>query len=212
MGRETPERGDQVRLEGRERRIAHGDIDAPGVGVQVVQMAGVVARRRGRGEQAGQEIRPAFAAFVQDEGPAAGLGDDRHQAGAGGGFEHAISVADLGGEERHPGELGRRGELIERDLLLASTTVGEPERSDPGQQGHDLRRGVFQPRHLRAQPADLKHRRRLDRVIGVAPGPGTLGVGGAEGGGEDRRDEASIQRARAGELGRQGPRRREGVG
>jgi len=194
----------QMPLQVLERRVEQDRIEAAGCRQQILQVYGVVARGLGGREQRLQQRVAMRRHLVQRQRRAAGLGDHRHQAGAGGGLEHPVAGADLGCGDSHGGKRRGRGELVERHLLFAPPRVGEGERGQIGEQGHDLGRRVLQARKLRREPAKLQHEGGLDGVVGVTPDPCAFGVRAAERGGQGRGDQAPVERPGAIELRRQG--------
>ena len=117
--------------------------------------AGVLLAADREGEETFQKPGAAGGQLVEGQGAAAGLCQDGQQAAAGRGLQHLVAWADLGGEHGQGAELGRGGELVEGDLLLAAPSVGEAQLGQIGQQGDDLGRGVLQAADLRRQAADL---------------------------------------------------------
>jgi len=172
----------------------------------------VMARARGGAEQAIEQGRPMRRQLVELQVRSAGLGDDRHQPRAGRRLEHQVSRADLRRRDGEGRERRRRGELVQRDLLLAAAGVGQGEVGDASQQRRDLGRRVFQTADLRAEAAQLKHERGFHRVVGVAPRPGPIGVRAAERSGHHPRHQLSVQGARAVQVGDEGSRGGQGVG
>ena len=155
-----------------------------------------MAGARGGREQAIQQSRTVRRDLVELQRRPARFGDDRHQPGAGRRFEHLVARPDLGGQHRQGGQGRRRGELVERDLLLAAAGVGQGQVGDAGQQSRDLGRSVLEPANLRAEPTQLQDQGRLDGVVGVAPRPGALGVRAPEGDGHGAGHQLAIQRPR----------------
>ena len=149
----------------------------------------------GCGEQAVQQRRAAGRLLVQCHGGPACLRHDGEEAGPGGGFEHAVARPHLRGGHRDGGELRRRGELVQRHLLLAAARLRRRERGQAGEQRRDLRGCVLETADLRGQATDLKHHRRLDRVVGVLPRPRAFRVRRAEGHRHRGADEAPVERA-----------------
>ena len=171
-----------MRLQLLERRIGDDRVEAARRGQDVLQVrARHGAVREAAGNRPSSRAARCGASSLSCQARPAGLGEDRQQAGAGRRLQHLVARPDLGGQHGQGAPARRRGELVERDLLLAAAGVGQAEVGEAGQQGRDLGRRVLQPADLRAEPAQLQHQGRLDGVIGVAPRPGALGVRAAEG-------------------------------
>jgi len=119
-------------------------------------MGGVVAVCAPPAGTPGPGDRRDAGQFVQFQGRAAGLGDDRQQAGPGGGLQDLVARTNLRGGDRHGRQLRRRGELVKSDLLLAATGVGEGEGVDAAQQRRDLRRRILEAGDLGAETPKLQ--------------------------------------------------------
>ncbi len=194
----------QMRLQVLEGRVGDHGVEPARPGQGVAEVAGVLLTADREREEPVQQPRAAGGQFVEGQGAAAGLGQDGQEAAAGRRLQHLVARAHLGGEHGQGAELGRGGELVQRDLLLAASGVGQAELSQIGQKRDDLSGRVLQASDLRRQAADLQHQGRLDGVVGVAPEPGALGVRGPERHGHDIGHELSVQRTRPVELGGQG--------
>jgi len=202
----------QVRLQLLERRVGENDMEAARARQDIAQMLGVVPAVRGGREQAVQHRAAATGQFIEGEARATGFRQDGQQARTGGRLQHLVARPHLGGQDRQRAQVRRRGELVQRYLLLAAPGVGQAEVSEVGQEGDDLGRCVLQPGDLRGQAAQLKDHGRFDGVIGVPPDPGAVGVRSPEGGGHDAGHQPPVQRPRAVEMRREGPGGGEQVG
>ncbi len=190
----------------RERRIAQHHVEPARVRAQVMDMASVMTGPIGVGEHTVRAERRApvrlhsGSAFRRRPRPTAAsrfVPADGSRTRSPGRTRAArtASAARWGGVE----------DLVQRDLHLTAPGLGQPQGRDSRQKSGDLRRCIFQTTDLGRQTPDLQDRRRLDRVIGVAPGPGPLGVGRAEGGGHDGGDQPAVERTRSRQMGRQRP-------
>ena len=128
-------------------------------------MASVMAGPVGVGEQTVKQIGAPRRDFVQAQTSAAGLDDRGEQTGAGRRLQDPVSGADPGGQDRERGQMRRGGELVQGDLCLAASGLGQTQRRDGRQQGGDLRRRIFQTPDLGRQAPDLQNRQPLTFLV-----------------------------------------------
>ena len=161
----------------------------------VVDLLGVVAGDVDVAEQAGEQAGAGVGDLVQGEPRFRQLGEDRQQAGAGGGFEHQVGRGQHGRFGGDKAERDRRRELLEMLGFLGAAGL---RRQPPGKAREHLehRRGrAGAGAHRRAEFAQEQHLRRFERLVGVFPHPGAFGVGAAERGFHGRAQGAAVERA-----------------
>ena len=73
--------------------------------------------------------------------------------------------------------------------------MGEAKLGEVGQERDDLGRRILQAADLRGQTAQLQHHGRFERIVGVAPDPGALGVRSPERQGHHTGDQLAVQGA-----------------
>ena len=162
-------------------------------------MASALWRVHGRfGEQSFQHPRTDGGELVQVQrprGPAAegALGQHRQHPGPGGGLQHHVARTHLRGLEHRVGERQGRGELLAGDLPLGAPGVGGLQGGQRLQHREHPLGGPRLAAHGAAPALEEQHERGLGRLVGVLPHPDTLGVGAAEGAGEDRAQGGRIQ-------------------
>jgi hypothetical protein len=198
-----PHGGRQVARKVGEGRIADHHVERPGTLQPVGQLAAVEARTPAAGKQPVQQPRPRGRKLVQGQFRTTGLCHHRHQPRTGGRLQHPVPGPDLSGQHCHGGPLGWGGELVQRHLGFAAAGVGEAQGRDTRQKGRNLGGGIFEPRHLGRQAADLEHGGRLYRLIGVSPAPAALCIRSAEGAGHELGHETAVQGTRACQMDRQ---------
>ena len=91
-------------------------------------MAAIVPPARGLGEQPVEERSAGWRKLVQRQARPARFGHHGHQSGPRRRLEDTVLRSNLRGQRRESGELGRGGELVERDLFLAAPAVGQAKR------------------------------------------------------------------------------------
>lgn len=133
----------QMRLEVGEGRVTDRNVEPPGARQQILDVAPVHARPRRRSEQAIEQLGAAIGQLVQRQNPAAGLGHDGDQARARRGLQHPVARSDLGGQHNERREFRRRGELIQCDLILAPSAMGQTQAPDRRQESGDASRRVL---------------------------------------------------------------------
>ena len=194
------QRGVQMVLQVLEGRIDQGDVERPRARQHIRQMGRVVLDAGREGEEALEQGGAGGGPLIEGQGAATGLRQDGQEARSGRRLQHLISRPHLGGQHRQGAQLRRGRELVHRHLLLGAARVGQAQRREVGQQRDDVGGRVLQPADLGRETAQLQHQGRLDGVVGVAPQPGALGVGGAEGRRHHPRHQLPVERARAVEM------------
>ena len=161
----------------------------------VVDLLGVVPGDGRVAEQAAEKPGAGVGDLVQRQPRPGEFGEDRQQAGAGGRFEHEIGRGQrrrLGGDEA---ERDRRRELLEALGFLGAARLRRQPLGEPGQhvehRGGRARAGA----HGVAEFAQEQDLRRFAGLVGVLPHPGSLRIGGAEGGLHRRAQGAAVERA-----------------
>lgn len=138
----------QMRLKIREWWIADRHVEPAGARQQILDVASVHARPRRRSKQAVEQRRTAIGQFVQRQNPAAGLGHDGDQTRARRGLQHLVAGSDLGSQHHERRQLRRGGELIQRELILGPSAMGQTQAPDRRQEGGDAGGRVLEPRDL----------------------------------------------------------------
>ena len=103
-----------------ERRVGDSGVEAVGRRQAIGEVARVVARARGGGEDAVEERGAVLGQLIEVDGCAAGLGHDGEEAGSGRGLEYDIAGPQFGGGYGENGDLGRSGELVQLHLFFAA--------------------------------------------------------------------------------------------
>ena len=161
----------------------------------VVDLLGIVAGDFDAAEQAAEQSGAGVGDLVQREPRFGEFGKDRQQAGAGRGFEDEIGRCQRGRFGGDKAERDRRRELLEMLGFLRAAGLRRQPRGEPRQ--HLEHRGgrAGTRAHRGAEFAQEHHLRRFQRLVGVLPHPGALGIGGAERGLHGRAQGAAVERA-----------------
>ncbi len=177
---------------GRERRVHQDDSRTDRVVEIVVDMGRVVPRNRRLDEERLQKRAADWSVLVEGQARVRKLGPDSEQAGPARWFQDGVVGHDSCGAGRDKAKRHRRGKLLEVLAFLRAPCVARD-------QARDLRQhcqcGLWRVRacgNRRAELAQEQDLRDLGRLIGVLPGPETLGVRAAEG---LRQGDAEIGRA-----------------
>ena len=163
---------------------------------EIAQVQRVEAAHGRRREQGLQQRAAAGGQLVQRERSATRLREDGDEA----------MTPPTASSTRSPGRTcaartaiaprcGGVGELVEEDLLFAAPRVGQPEIGKVREEGGDLGRRIFKASQLGRESPDLQDERGFDRIVGVPPEPGPVGVRPPEGRGHDAAHEPAVERS-----------------
>jgi hypothetical protein len=148
----------------------------------VVDLLGVVPGDCGISKEAGKEPGARVGDFVERKPRFRQFGKDRQQAGAGGGFQHEIGGSQCGRYGGGETERDRRRELLELLGFFRTARLRGQPGAKPGQHVEHRRRRTRAGAHRAAKFAQEHDLRGFERLVGLLPHPGAVGVGAAEGG------------------------------
>jgi hypothetical protein len=181
---------------GREGRVHQHDRRADLRIEPIVDLLGVVPGDRGRvAKQPAEQPGAGLGDLVEKKPRPGELGKDRQQPGSGRWFEQQIG----GGQRRRRGgdkaECQRCRELLQPRGFFRAARLRRQPRGKARQHLEHGRSRAGAGAHRRPEFAQEHHLGCFERLVGVLPHPGTLGVGGGKRRLHRRAQCAGIERA-----------------
>ncbi len=157
-----------------EGRVQHDGVETSRRRHAVMKGRGVEPGPCTLRKQSVQKVGPRRRQFVEVQPGARQFGYDCQHACAGRRFQHRVARSDLSRQDRQRRDLGRRRELVERDLFLAARGVGKAQARECRHRRNGFERRILQAGDLIGHFAKVKDLGGFLSVIGVFPRPQAL--------------------------------------